>query len=484
MSLLNNNKSPTQKGQTDKQKPLKKRFFAGATRDHTNSDFIGSPSLNTDLKYGLKPLRDRARTLSLNNSYARRYLELCKTNIVGANGVRVSVMAMNPDGSIDPASRSIQSNWNAFNEDCDVSGQFTLQKLEELAIESIARDGEALFIIHRGLSFGKYNIQLQAIDPDHLDERYNGYSDNGNRIIQGVEIDDLSRPIAYHLWKFNPYDDPSLNKMNERVRYLAKDVIHIFDAERAGQCRGYSWLAPVMNQLDQLDKFREAALVAARLAASKGHFFSQGENADPLADPDDIDDFGNLSMQISPGMAEILPIGWDVKAIEFDGNEEALDAFQKNILRGVAAGLSVSYNALASDAESVNYSSARFNALTDNDQYKSIQSLLINKLIKRVYEEWLSIQLLTDQWGLGIPVHRFQKFCNCRYVPRAFGTVDPEKDAKSDILQLENNMVSLSEIVERRGRSLEDVLIQKQKDAELLKKYGLSTPDIRAILEE
>src|SRR5690606_7896634 len=141
-----------------------------------------------------------------------------------------------------------------------------------------------------------------------------------------------------------------------------KDVIHIFDAERASQQRGYSWFAPVMTQLQHLDRYVEASVVNARLAAAKSLFYQQNPDAEGF-DDEDVDDQGNLTFETTPGAHEILPAGWSVQAVDFSAGQDKINDFQKAILRAISVGLGLSYHSLASDMESVNYSSARFSAL-------------------------------------------------------------------------------------------------------------------------
>jgi capsid protein len=143
-------------------------------------------------------------------------------------------------------------------------------------------------------------------------------------------------------------------------------------------------------------------------------------------------------------------------------------------LRGIAVGLGVSYHLLASDLSDVNYSSARFGALTDHEFYKSVQSLIVQIFTKRLYREWLKIQLATNNLGLNIPIAKFSKFAVARYTPKSFASIDPAKDANADKLDYEMNLTSLSELAEKRGKTLVDILRQRKKDNELLKEYGIT----------
>lgn len=455
-----------------------KRSFLAAVRDRFTADWNEIHSLNTSIKEGLSTLRGRAREMSVNNVYVRRYLKLIKANIVGDQGVLVAVQGFNPDGSYDPISKKIEDHFFKWGlpEHCDVSGRMSWVKIQEVVIESVARDGESLVVLRKGLEFGKYALQLQVLDADHLDENFNSTATNGNRIVQSVELDGYGRAVAYWVFERNPSETQVGPMANNRVRIPASDLIHVFDPERASQVRGFTWLAPAMTPLQHLEKFRESTLIAARVAANKQTYYSQGEPA--AYDDDEVDDEGNLTFKSTPGQHEILPRGWDVKTVDWAAPTEKLGDFQKHILRGVAAGLGISYNALASDLESVNYSSARFGGLEDQALYRSTQKVFINTFIRRVYEAWLEMQLLTNTWGLNLPESRFEKFAYPLYRPRSWQSVDRVKDANADVIELNNMLASRTDILAKRGHDFEEVITQLAKERIRMTELGITDADI------
>jgi capsid protein len=78
------------------------RMYQGAQNNRLFADFLTSTrSPDSEIRYALKVLRNRSRDLSRNNEYARRYLNLLKTNVVGERGVSLQVKAKNEDGTFD-----------------------------------------------------------------------------------------------------------------------------------------------------------------------------------------------------------------------------------------------------------------------------------------------------------------------------------------------------------------------------------------------
>lgn len=459
---------------------LQKRSILAAIRDRFTNDWAEITSLNRELQQGLVVLRDRSRGLSINNEFARRYLKLIKTNVVGPEGVQVSVQATNLDGSPDTFNDQVE--WHFYKwmepENCTVTGDMDFVKVQELVLESVARDGECLVWFRRGTEFGPYCFQLQILDSDHLDPNYNATTTTGNEIIQGVEVNSYGRPIALWIWQNNP-NDPiyKLNQAaNARIRVSTDDLRLLFDPERASQRRGLPWMTTAMIGLEHVVKFREATLISARLGASKQLYYTQGEGQE--FDDLEQDDMGNITMESNPGSHEVLPRGWDVKPIDFNAPTDKLGDFQKHVLRGVAASLGISYNSLAADLESVNYSSARFGGLEDQAQYRSIQRWFINAFVKPAYQEWLKVQLLTNYWGLNIPMAKYDKFCSVNYRPRSWSSVDPVKDANADIALIKSGLTSYTDVIAKRGGDAEATFKQLAKDRALMEKYGITPKDV------
>jgi lambda family phage portal protein len=349
-----------------------------------------------------------------------------------------------------------------------------------MVMEAVARDGESLVWLRRGKQFGKFAFQLQILPADHLDENYYGSTTDGNTIFQGVELDPFGKPVAYHIWERNPADVMlmSVQRINKRIRVEASDILHIFDQERAEQVRGYPWAAASMDLLYQITEYRDAEVVCARTSAEKRFFYKQQDNVG-FSGEDEPDDAGNITFESNPGAFEILPRGWDVQAVDFKSPNADLASFQKTVLRGVAAGLGVSYNTLASDLESVNYSSARFGGLEDQAQYRSMQNFFINAFVAPVFENWLSMQLLTNNWGLNLPTTRFDKFKQVKYTPRSWQSVDPIKQIKADVAAVTNGLSSWSEVIQSSGRDPEEVMLQIASDKKRMKELDITPLDIQ-----
>lgn len=393
----------------EKNKIFKRSYYAANT-GRLFADYVDSQrSADSELHPVISRMRARSRDLARNNEYARRYLNLLKTNVVGQHGFKLQVKALDPRGVLDTDGNSaIESAFKTWGKrgNCTADGKMSWVDVQKMVMEGLARDGEVFIIKHRSNSFHD-TFALEFIEPDQVDEEKNERLDNGREIRMGVELDKFRRPIAYHLLTSHPgdYDFASMVKSPKHKRVPAEKVIHIFMPLRAGQTRGEPWMSPAMASIKQLDGWREASIVAARMGASKMGFFTSPAGDGFVADEMD----GNVPMiDAQPGTFHQLPTGVNFETFDPQYPTSEFDSFHKSVLKGVASALGVSYTSLANDLEATSYSSIRQGALEERDFYRNVQQIMIDHFVRPVYEAWLSAAMEVE--SVFMPMSTFDKF--------------------------------------------------------------------------
>ncbi len=116
---------------------------------------------------------------------------------------------------------------------------------------------------------------------------------------------------------------------------------------------------------------------------------------------DETDSAGNPISNAEPGIFETLPAGYKFSSFLPEHPTAQYGAFIKGSLRGVSAGLGVSYNSLANDLEGVNFSSMRVGAIDERDNWKNLQAWMIEGFSRSALRR-LAFQsaLLTDRLNL------------------------------------------------------------------------------------
>jgi lambda family phage portal protein len=472
-----------------------RRSFAGAQMGRLALELPGySKSINSDLDGTLATLRARARNLCANHEYGRRFLSMVSVNLIGAYGptlqVRATNLPANPRAQpvLDrPANGAVETHWARFGKTCDVSGRATLNQLLRVAVKAVARDGEALFrkVYDKRAPYG---LRLQMLEADRLDESLNKLLMNGNMIRMGVEIDTTLRPVAYWLKTWHPGENYNGTSRIDTERVPADQIYHLYVPERAEQVRGYTWMHAVLMRSSMLQGYEEAAVVAARVGASKMGVYTATENGDTVPKTDLADEdasTGQLTMSAEPGEFIDLTAHPGVKLESWnpDYPHENFDSFVKACLRGIASGLDVDYCTLANDLEGVNYSSIRAGSIETREMWMTLQEWLIDSFLMPLYQDWLAAALpkgaITFPSGAALPAERLQKFTDsATFQGRRWDWVDPLKDAQASQALIDARLSSRRQIAAAQGRSIEDVIAELAEEEAMMEAVGLDpAPD-------
>jgi len=457
-------------------KKEKKNYSGGKFSNALYSWATSNLSANAEISANLAVLRARSRDLARNNPYAKKFLRMVKTNIVG-KGVKLQNRAKFKNGSLDKRSNDLIEE--AFKEwgkkgVCDVTGKFSFNDIQKLVSSQTALDGEILVRMVRGFD-NKYKFALQLIEADHLDINY---TDLNRNIVMGIEFDKWNRPVAFHLFKRHPGDRYGYVEQ-ERVRIPANEIIHYFVPNRISQDRGVPWFAAILTDAYMINAYREAELVASRLSAAKGGFYIKPPQEQYIGDTEDEN--GNPIQEIEPGMFEVLPDGWDFKPFDLQHPNSAYKDFEKAVLRAIASGLDVSYNYLANDLEGVNYSSIRAGVLDEREVWKELHKFFEEHFLNIVFENWLEMALLSG--AIDIPFREFSRVNKPSWQFRGWEWVDPLKDMQANILAIKAGLKTASDVVSQMGFDYEEILMQLKREKDLREKYGITTISDAEILE-
>jgi lambda family phage portal protein len=454
---------------------LARRGFESAKMGRLNAGWTTEDqTLNHNVMRDLRVLRARSRQMARDNDYAKHFLRMCKTNIVGHAGVQLQVQALGNDGRIDELDSSLlESLYAEFSRpgNFEVTGKLARADCERLMIETVARDGEML--IEEIWGRGPFGYQLRMLDPALLDFTMNKDLDGDRKIRMGVELDAMRKPVAYHLLSQDANDPITGSYMGSKhVRVVAENIIHAFLVEDVDQIRGVPWMHTILSRTNQLHGFEEAAVVAARVGASKmGFFKSPDGDMSPLAGDSEGSGEGDggqgeLIEDAEPGHFAHLPPGFEFQEFNPDYPHAHYGSFVKSCLRGISAGLGVSYNNLANDLEGVNYSSMRAGTIEERELWKALQGWLIGQVHFRVYANWLKGGLASGR--IPLPATKYAKFNAPVWQGRRWPWVDPKNDVDTKIAEINAGLTSRSRVMREQGVDPEEVWLELEAEKKRL----------------
>lgn len=433
--------------------------YLAASHDRLTASWLaGQRAINDELRSDLDALRARARDLSKNNGYVRKFLRMVARNVVGPSGFTLQARVQDgpgkPDSLANAAIEGALFRW-AKRGSAEITGRMSFADACRAAIMAAARDGEALVRFIRGpQARNPEGFALQLLDVARIDTAKNRNPSAGvNAIILGVEVDEFLRPLQYWL------KDRADSSTGTSKPYPAADMLHLFVPEMAEQVRGIPWMHAAMLDTHDLGEFNRSALLAARKGADTLGFIVSPDGTAPPADEDEDGIPVNIS---APGTFDVLPEGYDMKPFDSKYPNEVFDPFTKAIMRRIASGFDVAYNGLANDLVGVNYSSIRAGVIEERDQWMTLQNWFIDALLEPIYTEWFARAMtagtITMPNGSALPVSKAAKFSAHEWQGRRWSWVDPEKDIEAARLEIKTGIASPQMIAARNGVDVEDVI--------------------------
>jgi len=465
------------------------RMFSGAKRDRLSADWVTYPvTAESIIRRHQRILVARSREQTANNDYARAFVRMARQNIVGPKGILLQAQSRDEKGNLDTlANQAIEAAWERWGrrDNCDIAGRQSWRSIQASAVQSAVRDGEFMIRKIFGRDAGPLGFALQVIDPQRCDPAFDRNDLPDGRFIRaGIEYNQYGRPVAYHFTivkESEGYYNYTSSGSNY-YRIAADEIIHGFLPEMVGQKRGLPWTATSLFRMKQLVGFEDAAVVNARIGASKMGIIQWKEGRGPEMDETELETF---EMSAEPGEFPILPEGAELNAWDptYPSGEFAL--FNKAMLRGIAAGYGVLYNNLAQDLEGVNYSSIRQGSLDEREHWKEMQEWLIETLIQPVFETWLPRALLAGHITvLGRPLkpERIDRYSVVSWQPRRWAWIDPRADVQAAVMAKNNLLQSPGQIIREGGRDPSDVWREIAADIQEMRNAGIPEEYIQAAI--
>lgn len=419
-------------------------------------------SANADVMADGTPLRHRARALVQNVPYVARAVRQLVAQTVGT-GITPRSLARN--------AAAVDALWAQFVARADADAVGNLYSLVARAYRAAVVDGEVLIRIRpRRVEDGlPVPVQFQLLEIDWLDTSKQG-TRAGNTIINGIEYDPLGRKVFYWLYDRHPGEVVALTGRSgvSSSPVDAARIIHYYNAERPGQGRGISRLAPVIATVRDLQLYEDAEAqrknLETRLAVIASGDISQMQNPPSIDGAENKATSTDLGQLPSGGMVEV-PGGVNLTTIEPKAAPGFVD-YVKHKQKVVLGLIGVTYEMGTGDVSEVNFSSAR---IAQMDMRREMEQ-----------EQWLSIipnmldpmaQAFFDfaQMGGKLPTGQDRRI---DWSTPRWEYVNPQQEVKADIDEVGAGLSSLSEKLRRRNLVPELVFSELKTDLQRLQDDG------------
>lgn len=347
----------------------------------------------------------------------------------------------------------------------DRQGRANLYGLQRQIINTVVDSGECLVRVYDGARGSNFPLQIDVLEPDHLDQAKYGKVEGGGDIRDGIEYDAEGCRVAYWLFPEHPGGDWSLGTMRGVSERIPADrMMHIYRVDRPGQQRGVSWFAPVMMKLQDLADHEDAQLMRQKIAACFAAFRVQGEGA-----------ARDVPETMSPGMIYDLGDGEDIRFSQ-PPTVDGCDEFSRSVMRSVAAGMGITYEALTGDLSQVNFSSARMGRMEMDGNVSSWQWLMmVPQFLTPFGHHFLRAWAAHEEARMAEAGETEDVFSMLQvgWVPPRKFIVDPAREFSALREAVRSGFASRQQVVRQLGIDPERLLEEQAQDRDEADRLGL-----------
>jgi lambda family phage portal protein len=436
-------------------------FEAGKTGRRTSGWLTNGNSANSNTEFSLSTLRNRSRDLCENNVWAKRAINVIAGNTIG-EGIIPRIRGTN-----DRQTQLIDDLFEDWSESptCSTDERNDYYSIQDLVCRGVAMNGEAI-VRRRWRRAGDslaVPMQVQVLEADFLDTTKTEIESNGFFSIQGIRFNPIGRRVGYWLFDEHPGGNVTGRGYTFKSRLVdARDIIHVYRMERAGQVRGIPWGASCILRLRDFDELEDAVLMRQKIANMFTVFITSSDSSalPGIGNTEEEDEV----TEMQPGLVEFLTNGKQVHFANPPAAEGIKDYSQLS-LRAIAAGFDVTYEALAQDLSNVNFSSGRMGWTEFGRQVRGWRAHIYRPhLCRGVFQWFLEAAEMAGRNVSGV---------RATHTPPRREYVDPTKEIPAEMEAIRGGVKTPSEVVREQGKDFNKHLLEYKADLELMDRYGL-----------
>lgn len=464
-----------------------------------------SLSSKSDINQNLSKLRNRSRDLVMNSPIGSAVIETCAIYTIGRGlklfpRINAEILGITQEEAREWNRRTAREFelW-AMNPETDWNRRNNFYDLQWIAFVSYLIDGDSFLLFKRQSPSlrNPYTLRLHLLEGNRICNPYDSsyssgnisYSSNGNRIIDGVELDSYGRQIAYWIASSVPSDslDSTLPQWS-RVKAIGditgiRNILQISHDIRADQLRGVPILAPVIETLKQISRYTSAELDSAVVRSYYSVFFTQmldGSQMDLNALREEVSEPLDVSeMRLGSGTIAALPAGIDVKSLD-SSRQSAFPSFVNELIKQIGASLSIPFEVLMHTFNS-SYSASRAALLQAWDHFSARRSWFVRDFLRPVYETWLVEAIATGRISapgfFEDPLVR-SAWESADWYGARMSLLDPKKELEATRMKIELGLSTRRrEAAELMGADFEENIEELRHENEIIEPERERSPD-------
>jgi len=443
-----------------------------------------SRSPQEDIGNNLHLLRERSRDLYMSGGLAAGAINKNKSNVLGSGLTLKCQLNYRMLGITQESAKEWEDKtefefklWAESK--IDHTGLNDFYDSQRIALTGWLLNGDSSAIVKYADSpeaLNPYRLRLHLVEADRLSnpERYSSYTPfvsamgdgvgansyislrSGGAIQNGIETDESGKVVAFWISNRHPNSMLPTHQPLEWARVEAQNritglpnCVFIVDPDRPEQYRGVPYLAPVIEQIKQMNRYADAEIAAAIVNSFFAAFIKVDgpKNEIPfgssIATEDQIEmspEDRLASYEMGPGTINILGAGEDVTFGDPKHPTAGFEPFTMTMAKLAGAALDMPYEVLLSVFNS-SYSASRAALLQAWRVFRDRRDWFASDFCQPLYETWLFEAVATGRIkapGFFQDAAMRKMWSQALWIGPSPGQIDPIKEVQAAVHRINN----------------------------------------------
>lgn len=409
-------------------------LYDGATQSPHYNIKVFDTTEDEDI-YDLQTLRATSRDKYKNNGFYKGVIQ-CATDHTIGSGLRAksTIQRRLIPGLSEENAKAYEAQmddyFNSWAEStiCDITSKDNFYSLQRLAYKVYKKDGDSFATLPLTKVGQIKVVQVDLIGAENI-------ASNKQAFVEGIKVSNNKMPLVYSI-KQNDNTFKEISAFSKGKR----NVLHIFERERAKQVRGVPFLAPVMRDVDAIDQYMKYELTAAKLSAIFFGSITTASKDDLFGDEVDLttaEQTQTVKNTVKENSITQLAPGDELKIHDKSRDNPNFDKYISTNLQKVSTETRIPLEVIMAQFVS-SYSASRAAMLLMQKFVNPERMLFINSFCKPIRDQVITWGIL--QGDLTIPdfFENRSAYLKSIWIGDPMGSVDPQKDVRAKTSAIDN----------------------------------------------
>jgi capsid protein len=256
----------------------------------------------------------------------------------------------------------------------------------------------------------------------------------------------------------------------------AANIIHSYIEERPGQVRGEPWFAPILASILSASRSVEAEQLSLEVQACLSVLYQsrtgtmgkwQGHETGG------VDSRGNRIHKLSPASVQEIPAGDNITVVDPKRPGNQFAPFIDKVVQWASAAIGISSVKVGKDYSKGTFTSLRMGDLDDRRNLEPIQMLIVDDIIKPIYDDFCTGLIMTGKIILPQYFNYKTLYTQATFTPQPPDFINPLQEAAAEREQLKSRTMTFKSKFDAEGKEWKEQFRQAAAEQAYADEIGL-----------